>query len=189
MPQSLTITGRSSTITNVFASAIVPVVNPTYEQVVAVLKILGMAPDSVVCSYCGETSSEWDHFHPLIHDKKPTGHWSSIRNLVPACGKCNQSKGGKPWEMWIQSAASQARRCQTNPGFVLRIKRLQAYEEWARDTPYDFSALVGEDLWLQYQKELGLVLRAMARAQAVADQVKIKLREKFDSLRPFEVTE
>jgi endonuclease I len=42
---------------------------------------------------------------PLVVDKKPTGYISEIQNLVPSCGKCNQSKGNKNWKLWITSEA------------------------------------------------------------------------------------
>jgi hypothetical protein len=29
----------------------------------------------------------------LVEEKEPIGYISEIRNLVPVCGKCNQSKG------------------------------------------------------------------------------------------------
>ena len=53
------------------------------------------------CSYCRDAASEWDHFRPLVKDKQPTGYITEIHNLVPACGKCNQSKGNKDWKTWM----------------------------------------------------------------------------------------
>ena len=74
------------------------------------LAILGMDESSFCCSYCGDTASEWDHFRPLVKDRKPTGYISEIHNLVPACGKCNQSKGNKEWKTWMLSAAALSRK-------------------------------------------------------------------------------
>ena len=105
MPTPTKITGRSSTITNSFVNSIIPVINPTEEQVSEALQILGMEHDSLCCAYCGASSTEWDHLRPLVKDKKPTGYISEIHNLVPACGKCNQSKGNKPWRQWMFSKA------------------------------------------------------------------------------------
>lgn len=45
MPSPMKITGRSSTITSAFASAIVPVIRPTDEEVHGALKLLGMSVD------------------------------------------------------------------------------------------------------------------------------------------------
>ena len=43
-----------------------------------------------------------DHLRPLVKDKEPTGYISEIHNLVPSCGKCNQSKGNKEWKAWMR---------------------------------------------------------------------------------------
>ena len=87
MPTPVKITGRSSTITNSFVNSIVPVIQPSNEQVKTALNILGMDHDSIECSYCGAEATEWDHLRPLVLDKKPTGYISEIHNLVPSCGK------------------------------------------------------------------------------------------------------
>ncbi|MDG1250094.1 MAG: HNH endonuclease [Gammaproteobacteria bacterium] len=73
-------------------------------------------------SFCGSTASEWDHLRPLVLDKKPTGYVSEIHNLVPACGKCNQSKGNKPWVSWIISTAKLSPRTRGVKDLEQRIK-------------------------------------------------------------------
>jgi 5-methylcytosine-specific restriction endonuclease McrA len=105
MPTQMKITGRSSSITNAFVNSIIPIVAPTNYQIKKALKILGMSYTNFECSYCGSAASEWDHLRPLVVNKRPTGYISEIYNLVPACGKCNQSKGNKPWADWIVSDA------------------------------------------------------------------------------------
>ena len=92
MPTPMKITGRPSSITNAFINSIIPVISPTTdEEVKNALDILDMTPELFQCAYCGGTASEWDHLRPLVKDKKPTGFISEIHNLVPSCGKCNQS--------------------------------------------------------------------------------------------------
>ena len=97
MPTPVKIMGRTSSITNSFVNSIIPVIEPTEQQIKRALRILEIDPQSVVCAYCGDRSTEWDHLNPLVSNKQPTGYISEIANLVPACGKCNQSKGNKPW--------------------------------------------------------------------------------------------
>lgn len=97
MPNPVKITGRTSSITNSFVNGIIPVVMPTEHEVEEALETLGMTEETICCSYCGDTCTEWDHFHPLIRDKQPTGYISEIHNLVPACSKCNESKGCRDW--------------------------------------------------------------------------------------------
>ncbi|KJL26043.1 HNH endonuclease [Microbacterium foliorum] len=104
MPKPVRITGRSSSITNSFVNGVIPVVVPTESELQEALEILGMR-EHVTCSYCGDTSTEWDHFRPLVEKQRPTGYISEIHNLVPACGKCNQSKGNKHWLTWMRSTA------------------------------------------------------------------------------------
>ena len=105
MPKSMKITGRSSSITNAFFNGIIPSIEPSIPQIEKVLEILNIDKDNITCSYCGDKATEWDHFRPLIINKKPTGYISEIHNLVPSCGKCNQSKGNKDWNTWINSDA------------------------------------------------------------------------------------
>ena len=89
-----------------YINSIVPSIEPTEEQIAESLSILGMDQSGFGCSYCGDPATEWDHFRPLVKDKKPTGYISEIHNLVPACGKCNQSKGNKDWKTWMLSDAN-----------------------------------------------------------------------------------
>ena len=110
MPVPVQIAGRISSITNAFISSIVPAIMPTEEEVAASLQILELNPADLQCAYCGDKASEWDHLRPLVIDQRPTGYISEIRNLVPSCGKCNQSKGNKNWRDWIISEARQIGR-------------------------------------------------------------------------------
>ena len=75
MPSPMKITGRSSSITNAFINSIVPSIEPTKEQIAESLSILRMDQSSFSCSYCGDPASEWDHFRPLVKDKKPRLHF------------------------------------------------------------------------------------------------------------------
>lgn len=100
MPKAVRITGRSSSITNSFVNGIVPVIRPSDAEIDEALEVLRMSAE-VVCAYCGDRATEWDHLRPLVQNQRPTGYIHEIHNLVPACGKCNQSKGNKPWREWM----------------------------------------------------------------------------------------
>lgn len=106
MPSLQTMVSRKSSITNAFVGAVIPVVVPTMEEIEESLAILRMDPENVQCAYCGDKASEWDHLRPLVVKRRPTGFVSEIANLVPACGKCNQSKGNQPWKTWMLGNAS-----------------------------------------------------------------------------------
>jgi len=175
MPTPMKITGRSSSITNAFINSIIPIVQPTEEQIIKALTILNMTPKTFQCSYCGVVATEWDHLRPLVMNKKPTGYISEIYNLVPACGKCNQSKGNKEWRSWMLSEAKLSPKSRGIPDLNERICRLEAYEAWGKPTKVDFQAIVGDELWKQHWKNWELVQKTMREAQKLADRIKTKV--------------
>ena len=115
MPSVQTMVSRKSSITNAFVNAIIPTIPPTNDEIAKALTILGMEPDDVRCAYCGDKATEWDHLRPLVAKRRPTGFISEIANLVPACGKCNQSKGGSDWRKWMLSKARLSPRVEESP--------------------------------------------------------------------------
>lgn len=171
MPKPVRITGRSSSITNSFVNGIIPVVPPTDEQVDHALRILGMT-EAVTCAYCGDRPTEWDHLRPLVVDKQPTGYISEIHNLVPACGKCNQSKGNKPWRTWMFSSARLSPATRGIGGIEERAERLTAYELWDEPTRVDFQSVVGEELWAQHWRNHAAILKAMRDSEATVELIR-----------------
>jgi HNH endonuclease len=172
MPSGLTITGRSSSIRNAFVAAIIPAIQPNPEDIGKVLAVLGMQPDDVRCSYCGDKATEWDHLRPLVVAGRPTGYPHSIQNLVPSCGKCNQSKGNKPWKTWMVSKAVHSPANRGIPDVAARIERLEANEKWAACEPLDIEAIVDSELWARYFTIQNDVLGKMVEAQRLASQIK-----------------
>jgi hypothetical protein len=175
MPTSATITGRSSSITNAFVSAIIPVEFPTEAEVAEALAVLGMSRTNVRCIYCGDPSTEWDHLRPLVVEQKPTGFISEIANLVPSCGKCNQSKGKKDWREWMNSSAPRSPRMRGIPDLEARMTRLEAYQQWRQPKRLDFQALVGEELWTEYWNHWREILAHMKKSQAYAVKLKAQM--------------
>jgi hypothetical protein len=129
MPSGTTITGRVSSIRNVFVAAIVTVIPPTVDEIRQVLSILETTPATFECAYCGSRATEWDHLRPLVNNGKPTGYITCIRNLVPSCGKCNQSKGKSDWKTWMMGGAKLSPRSRGVTGLEVRIARLERYED------------------------------------------------------------
>lgn len=172
MPTPMKITGRSSSITNSFINSIIPIIIPTDNQVRKALEILGMEYDSFQCAYCGATASEWDHLRPLVFNKLPTGYISEIYNLVPSCGKCNQSKGNKPWKEWMQSTAKLSPKVRGIKDIDERIRRLENYESWAAPTVIDFEAVVGTEKWKQHWRNWEAVQSVMRDAQELATEIR-----------------
>jgi hypothetical protein len=78
MPSPGNIAGRSSSITNAFFNAVIPIISPSVEEEPEALAILGMDPADIRCAYCGDKSTEWDHLRPIITDQRPTGFITEI---------------------------------------------------------------------------------------------------------------
>jgi 5-methylcytosine-specific restriction endonuclease McrA len=171
MPTPMKITGRSSSITNSFINSIIPIIVPTSEQVKEALELLGMDHENFQCSYCGGIASEWDHLRPWVLNKKPTGYISEIHNIVPACGKCNQSKGNKPWATWITSTAKLSPKTRGVKDLEKRRKRLSVYEKWLEPTVVDFEAVVGKEKWEQHWDNWERVQTTMRDAQSLATEI------------------
>lgn len=172
MPTPVKITGRTSSITNAFVNGIIPVIQPTEQEIEDALKTLGMDSNHIVYAYCGDTYTEWDHFHPLIKDKMPTGYISEIHNLVPACGKCNQSKGNKHWKTWMLSNAELSPFSRRIPDIEHRIKRLENYERQYTPIRLDFEKIVGKDMWQQHWTNCQALRALMQESQKHSDKLK-----------------
>jgi hypothetical protein len=175
MPSVQTMVSRKSSITNAFVSAIIPVIPPTHDDIEKALEILQMQPNDVRCAYCGDVSTEWDHLRPLVINRRPTGFISEIANLVPACGKCNQSKGNKNWREWIASAAPRSPTGRAITGTERRVTCLDAYEKWRSPTQVDFSLIVGQADWEKYWGLCEELITELHKCQAVADTIRARV--------------
>jgi 5-methylcytosine-specific restriction endonuclease McrA len=172
LPSTMTVTGRSSSITNAFVNAIIPVVEPTEAEELEALRILGMSPDDIRCAYCGDRATEWDHLRAIISNQEPTGFITEIANLVPACGKCNQSKGKTHWRTWMEGKAKLSPRSRGIPDTERRISCLQAYEAWRIPRKVDFAALAGPEMWQRHRQNWRSVLDLMKKSQELAEEIR-----------------
>lgn len=177
MPSPVSIYGRSSSITNAFINSIIPVVAPKYQEVENALSILGMRSDEVRCAYCGGQYTEWDHLRPLVVNQKPTGYISEIANLVPACGKCNQSKGNKYWRAWMLGDAPLSPKSREVPALEEKFERLADYESWRDIRPLDFESIVGKEHWEQHWSNWQYVLDSMKSSQNLAAKLRIAISQ------------
>jgi hypothetical protein len=172
MPSVQTMLSRKSSITNAFVCSIIPVVPPTEQEVGQALRILGMEPPNLRCAYCGDAYTEWDHLRPLVIKRRPTGYVSEIGNLVPSCGKCNQSKGNKEWRLWIESKAALSPGARNVPRLDEKIRRLEAYQKWRPVVRFEFESVVNKELWHRYWEDLEKVISALRDSQKLASEVK-----------------
>ena len=126
------LTSRRSTLTGLFFTSLTPYVEPTEAEVDKALAVLGMKRGSCICAYCGDKKSEWDHFRAVVKGRKPTGYITEIANLVPSCGKCNQSRGNKDWKAWMLGSAAQSPTSRKIADIPERIQRLEAFSFWGK---------------------------------------------------------
>jgi 5-methylcytosine-specific restriction endonuclease McrA len=172
LPTPGNIAGRSSSITNAFFNAIIPIVTPSEDEELEALSILQMDPTDIRCAYCGDKSTEWDHLRPIITDQKPTGFITEIANLVPACGKCNQSKGKADWRTWMRSSARLSPTTRGKTDVETRIARLASYEQWRQPTKIPFEKIVNGDLWQSHQTNLSSVIDLLKESQKLAKEIR-----------------
>ena len=183
MPGGSTITGRATSIRNVFVAAIIPIVRPRAEEIRKVLEILKLDPSDLRCSYCGDKASEWDHLQPLVKAGKPTGYPSSIKNLVPSCGKCNQSKGSTNWKDWMRGIARHSPSARKIADIEHRITRLEQFESWANCIPLNVKDLVSPNLWEQYYVMQEDILNRMRDAQKLATEIAREIKSQISDQR------
>ena len=178
MPSVQTMMSRKSSITNAFVSSLIPVVEPTPQEIAEALQILGMSPDDVRCAYCGDRSTEWDHLRPLVLKRRPTGYISEIANLVPACGKCNQSKGNKNWLTWMTRGNGKHSPAKRGvPDLDIKVERLRAYEAWRQVVPVPFEQIVGAAAFDNYWARMDQSIEYLRECHDVAVKLKVMIAE------------
>jgi hypothetical protein len=182
MPLFQTMVSRKSSVTNAAVNSIIPAIKPSIDDIAKALTILGMTPDAVRCAYCGDPATEWDHLRPLVINRRPTGFISELANLVPACGKCNQSKRNQPWREWmLNEAAERSPAGRGLTGIDERMARLEAFEKWRSPTHLDFESLIGRDEWERYWSLVEAVIEDMRSCKEVADSLKQRIAANLQS--------
>ena len=178
-PSIGSIAGRTSSITAAFFQAITPSVPPSDQEVDEVLAILGMARGDCRCAYCGDARTEWDHFRAIVIDRRPTGYISEIANLVPACGKCNQSKGNSDWKAWMLGMAARSPKQRGVADLELRVERLDAFASWRTPTRIDYEQWLGEARWRAYLEQLDAAVAQLNGAQVMAKALRTEIDQRL----------
>ena len=183
MPTPVKITGRTSSITNSFVNGVIPAIMPSNEEIALALEVLGMDASDVRCAYCGDPATEWDHLNAIVRRKRPTGYISEIHNLVPACGKCNQSKGNKPWREWMFGPSRLSPASRGVGDIEDRAERIADYERRFPPVRIDFEASVDEDLWSAYWDARRRLVEEMRRCEELAAAVREEISSRVELLR------
>jgi hypothetical protein len=88
-------------------------------------------PESPQCVYCGSREiRRWDHLYPVA-----AGGDAVVGNMVPACGRCDDSKQDLPYREWVISAARYSPKSQGVPDLDIRLARIDAYVAHHRYSP------------------------------------------------------
>jgi len=133
--------------------------------------------------YCGAAATDWDHLRPLVRGKRPTGYVNEVRNLVPSCGPCNQSKSGSDWRRWIDGTARNSPRSKGVADLPDRISRLERFVAWARIEPLVLRDLAGPELWDSYWQRLSEIEHSMKQAQVQALALRMAIRQSIEQRR------
>jgi 5-methylcytosine-specific restriction endonuclease McrA len=154
---------RSSTVSNAFAQALAPADDYDEARLETAFRGLGLVDDGVLlCVYCSQPASSVDHLNSLVKDRKFTGWGHVFGNLVPACGDCNQSKGGRPWREFARdSGVSET-----------QIRKIEKFERQS-PTPVsqdDLSKLY-PDLIDAYERLRNLNEDTLRTAQSLANEI------------------
>jgi len=173
------IIGRKSPLAAIFVQAIIPRVDDA-DTLAEALERFGIPQDK--CAYCGGRRSDLDHFFAIVKNKRPSGYFHCARNLVPSCGKCNQSKGGLHWEEWMLGNAKHSPRTRRIRDLDERVKKLRRFEKWGKLKPVSENILrdaVGDQRWEAYWQRIDKIGKIMLTAQREADCIRTILEEKF----------
>ena len=180
LPTAQKLKGRKTTITNAFVLSILPVIEPSDEDIYAALEVLGQNPEDIRCVYCGAPSHGWDHFRPVVRNRLPTGFVTEIANLVPACGRCNSSKAGSDWRTWMVSTSARGSPARRGiPDVAERVAALERFEQWRKPMCIDFAAMIGEEEWNSYWDSREKLIENMMRCQAAADRILSVIKEQL----------
>ena len=114
-------------------------------------------------------------FESINYKKKATGYITELSNLIPACGKCNQSKGNKYWSDWIISDAKLSPKTRGIKNLNEKIELIKKYEIEFKPTKYDFRKLVGQSVWDEYMSLNDKIHTELRAAQNISDEIKRKI--------------
>ena len=167
----LKITSRSSSITNAFVQAIIPYFSPSDEEVRVALSNLGMSFETMECVYCGNKCTDWDHLFALVKNKRPSGFFSDIGNMVPACGPCNQSKSGQHWKKWMLSSAKNSPTSRGISDIWTRIQKIENYIQRSNLRAKNIEHYIKPHELREYWEKLEHIHSAMIEAQNLATKI------------------
>jgi len=89
-------------------------------EITEVLTFFGGDPPT--CVFCGGPIERWDHLVPVTK-----GGDTVLGNMVPACSKCDDSKGDAEFEQWAVGAAPGSPRSREIADVEQRVGKIGEY--------------------------------------------------------------
>jgi len=149
------------------------VIRSTFQRVVAefdsfddatvrdAISKLGQNPDGpLVCVYCGDPATCWDHLTPAAR-----GGTHHLQNFAPCCGPCNTAKGRMTWQEYVDG---------------MPVPREEVREKLANHTSgyHTAAALVTAD----EQRKLDAILEQIFTLMVQADQIVKAARDRREQV-------
>lgn len=163
-----TIQSRKSTFSNAFASALAPYDDYSEIEVERVVQDLDQDPaEDLFCVYCGTEAATWDHVYNRVLNGEFSGHGHRIRNLVPCCRTCNESKGKKHWKSFLESLDSDDKD--------QRVHRIERFlHSHAAPNDYEIIKSKAPEELDQFLQVWGQIFDLMAKADQLANTIRRK---------------
>jgi hypothetical protein len=172
-PGKSTITGRDSTIRSQFIRAKAPYLAPCEAELAKRLKDFNNEGEAL-CAYCGGEQTEWDHLFSMVMDKAWTGYFTEINNLIPACGKCNQSRGNKDFQLWMLTQTPNSPRIRAKLSDSEIRERINVIQLSIINKPAKPINLPSTETWVgeleeKYNDQLNDIIQLFKVAQVTAN--------------------
>jgi hypothetical protein len=172
LPAPMSVTGRSSSITNAFVNAIIPVIEPTEEEELEAPRILHIDPMNIRCAYCGDKYTEMGP--PSPHHQQPGTDGIHYGDSKPG----SELREMQSIEAQVLLAFLDERSARLSPksrgipDLPERVARLQRYEAWREPHKIDFAKVVGQEMWLRHRKNWRSVLDLLKESHELATEIR-----------------
>ena len=165
------ISGRKSTISHAFASALS--IPDAYNDgdINKSLKILGQNPSAdLTCAYCDAPANTWDHIFALVENGNFSGNGHQLFNLIPCCNFCNSKKGNLDWKDYLRDY---------NLDSAERLKRIDRYITTNSNNALDDIKKYCKKEIKELDKIKNQIFELMKAADGIAEVVRKKLKAKM----------
>lgn len=119
----------------------------------------------LTCAYCGRSAELLDHLNSTVFNKKASGYFAELANLVPACRPCNESRGSKLWEPWLRSKHAD----EDGEAIERRVAVMRRFEQWRTAECLVPRESGTAEQWAEYDRIRAEIHDLLRRARRAAD--------------------